>query len=220
MAGYPERVGLRLRKARYFADVNPDPAQAAKYYMQAITAAAEENMHPMDDAVIGIWIDMARFLENIGNVQQAVEVLENQRQRALDWIELHGDKEGNAGDRTRLLQKCIQIAHKIGELYTSPYCLDRKKSEEFLVWSVEMLLNENERRRKEGLKPGEGDLGVDRDQAGAQLECKYNVELLLKYKKDADQCSFGCSLRAKGQFLLRIPAIFESTDAQDEAGLS
>ena len=179
MAGYPENVGLRLRKARYFADINPDRARAAKCYLQAINAAAEEGMHPMDDAVIGIWIDFARFLENIGNAQQAIEVLETQRQRALDWIEMHGDKEGNSGDRTRLLQKCIQLAHKIGELYTSPYCLNRNKSEEFLVWSVETLLNENDRRRKEGLKPGEGELGLDRDEAGAQLECEHCDDVVL-----------------------------------------
>lgn len=176
MADYPENVGIKLRKARYFADVNPDPAKAAKCYMQALAAAAEENMHPMSNAVMGIWIDMARFLENIGNVQQAIEALESQRQKALEWIELHGDKEGNAGDRTRLLQKSIQLAHKIGELYTSPYCLDRQKSEQFLIWSVETLLKENERRRKEGLKPGEGDFGVDQDQAGAQLECELIFE--------------------------------------------
>ena len=170
MADYPESVGVPLRKARYFADINPDPARAMKAYMTALNAAAGEGMHPLSDPVTGIWIDMARFLENVGNVQKAIEVLEAQRQKALDWIEQNGSQDGNAGDRTRLLQKSIQLAHKIGALYTSPYCLNRKKSEEFLVWSVETLLHENERRRKEGLKPGEGDLGVDRDQAGAQLE--------------------------------------------------
>ena len=172
MANYPEAVGLKLRRARYFTDHNPDSARAMKAYIDAVTMASEKGMHPLSDEVIGIWIDMARCLEKIGNIKQAIEVLEDQRKKALFWIEKHGEVEGNAGDRTRLLQKAIQLGTKIGELFSSPYYPNKEKSGEYLTWAVETMLKENKRRRDEGLKPGEGELGLDADQQGAQLEGK------------------------------------------------
>ncbi|KAL9054879.1 MAG: hypothetical protein Q9162_003912 [Coniocarpon cinnabarinum] len=170
MADYPESVGIRLRRARYFADVQPDPPQALKNYVAALSEAHEEKMHPLSDAVVGIWVDMARVLEKYGNIQQAIEVLETQRQRCLDWIEHNGEKEDCAGERGRLLTWAIQLASKIGELFTNPMHPNRQKSEEFLVWSVETTLKENERKRKEGLRPGEDAEIIDQDQQGAQLE--------------------------------------------------
>ena len=170
MGNYPEAVGLKLRRAKYFTDHKPDPAQAMRAYLMAAQLASQEGMHPLSDEVTGIWIEMARFLEKNGSFKEAIEVLEDQRVKCLTWVELHGDTEGNAGDRTRLLEKCIQLGHKIGELYSTPYYLNRALSEEYLVWSVETMLKENRRRREEGLKPGEGELGLDQDEQGAALE--------------------------------------------------
>lgn len=170
MGEYPESVGLKLRRALYFTDNNLDPAQAMKAYMGALAMAEQERLHPLSDAVLGIWLQMARFLELIGHVKEAIEVLDIQRQHCLTWIEEEGNEEGNAGDRTRLLQKAIQMSSKIGELFSSPYFPDKQKSGEFLTWSVETMLKENERRRREGLKPGEGEMGITRDEQGAQME--------------------------------------------------
>ena len=170
MAGFPEPVGLKLRRAIYFTDHKPDAAQALKAYLAAIQLAQEVEMHPMSAEVIGIHIELARFLEKTGRIKDAIGILEDQRTKALLWIDLHGHLEGNAADRTRRLQKAIQLATKLGELYSSPYNPDKKLSEEYLTWSVETMLKENQRRRKEGLKPGEGDIGLDPDQQGAQLE--------------------------------------------------
>ena len=172
MAEYPENVGVRLRRARYFADIQPDPARAMKNYVLALSAAHDEKMHPLSDAVAGIWIDMARVLEKYGNIQEAIEVLEGQRQHCLDWIEANGDNDDLAAERSRLLERSIQFASKIGELFTNPMYPNRKKAEEFLVWSVETTLKENERKRKDGLRPGETGEIIDRDQQGAQLECE------------------------------------------------
>lgn len=170
MGNYPEAVGLKLRKAIYFTDHNPDPPRAAKAYVAALEAAQEAGLHMLDDAVLGIWLEMARFLEKFGQDREAIDVLETQRQRCLDWIDQHGAEEENAGNRTRILQKAIQMAFKIGQLYAGPNYPDRQKSEQFLVWSVETFLKENQRRRREGLKPGEGEMGLDANQQGAQLE--------------------------------------------------
>lgn len=170
MGGYPEAIGVKLRRARYFTDHHPDRAQALKAYLAATKMAEEEGMHPLSNEVMGIWIELARFMELNGGVKQSIEILEKQRWMAMAWVEKYGNVEGCASDRTRLLQKAIVLASKIGELFSSPYYPDKEKSEEYLVWSVETLLKENERRRKEGLKPGEGELGIDRDQQGAQLE--------------------------------------------------
>lgn len=170
MGEYPEAVGLKLRRALYFTDHNLDPAQALKAYMGALALAEQEGLHPLSNAVLGIWIEMARFFEKVGNVRQAVDILDRQRQHCLAWIDEHGEEEGNAGGRTRLLQKAIQMGSKIGELYSSPYFPDKQKSGEYLQWSVETMLKENQRRRREGLKGGEGELGITQDEQGAQLE--------------------------------------------------
>lgn len=174
MAGYPEAIGVKLRRARYFTDHHPDGAQAMKAYLAAASMAAEEGMHPLTDEVMGIWIDMARFLELNGNIKESIEILEDQRTKAMAWIgkygHVEGSGEGDVKDRTRLLQKAIQIASKIGELFSSPYYSNNQKSEEYLVWSVETLLKENQRRREQGLKPGEGEVGIGPDEQGAQLE--------------------------------------------------
>ena len=185
MGEYPEVVGVRLRRAKYFADIQPDPPRAMKNYVAALSSAHDEGMHPLSDAVIGIWIDMARVLERYGNIQQAIEVLENQRQRCLDWIEHNGNKDECAAERGRLLATAIQLATKIGELFTNPMYPDRKKSEEFLVWSVESTLRENERKRKEGLRPGESAEIINQDQQGAQLECELPYLLVPNHFADS-----------------------------------
>lgn len=170
MGEYSENVGLKLRRALYFTDHNLDPARATKSFIAALDAAREEGLSPLDDAVLGIWIQMARFFEKIGNDKEAIEALEAQRVRILEWMEENGTKDELAGERTRLLQKAIQFAFQIGQLYSGTQHRDKSKSQQFLQWSVETFLTENERRRREGLKPGEGQLGLDRDQQGAQLE--------------------------------------------------
>lgn len=183
MGNYPESVGLKLRRAIYFTDHDLDPAQAAKAYVGALKAAQEEKMHPLSEEVLGIWLTMAHFLEKVGNYREAIDVYDNVRKDALKWIELHGQVEGNAGDRGRLLQKTIQLANKTAELYSLPQVANAEKVEENLTWAVTTTLRENQRRAKEGLKAGE-ETFYDLDQQGAQIEGMYAVPLLRKARID------------------------------------
>lgn len=169
MSNYPENVAVKLRRARYFTDEAPDFAQAIKAYLGAIHLAREEGMAQLSDEVLGIWTEMARCLEQAGQHKESIELLDNTRKDCLLWIEEHGNEEGMAKHRTRLLQKSIQLAHKIAELYSDKYYPSQEKAEEYLVWAVQTALVENARRQKEGLKPGEGEY-FTADQQGAQLE--------------------------------------------------
>ncbi|KAB8737512.1 hypothetical protein FH972_026471 [Carpinus fangiana] len=169
MANYPESVGTKLRRARYFTDHDPDAAQAMKAYLAAIHLAREENMAALSDEVLGIWVDMARMLEKNDSIPDSIVVLDNCRKDCLKWVEENGNAEGMHVHRTRLLQHAIEYSHKIGELYSNKYHPNLAKAEEYLTWAVETSLKENARREKEGLKPGEGEY-FTRDQQGAQLE--------------------------------------------------
>lgn len=175
MATYPEKVGLKLRRAIYFTDVNPDPAQAVKAYVQALQLAAEENMDPLSDEVIGIKADLTRCLEKSGNPQNAVVILEALKQGCLDWIAAHGNEPGSAGRRTKLLSWACKIATRQADLYSNPYIADHRKAEETLVWAVETTVRERQRRVNEGLKEGEGEWLSD-DDHGSQLEGTYDME--------------------------------------------
>lgn len=169
MGSYPEKVGLKLRRAIYFTDISPDSAQAMKAYVQALQIASETGMHPLSDEVIGIKTELVRFLEKTGNAKNAIDVLEALKGDCLKAIELLGKDEQYRGERTRLLGWACKVATRMADLYGNPYINDQAKMEENLVWAVETTIRERQRREREGVKPGEGEW-LDLDDQGSQLE--------------------------------------------------
>ncbi|KAI9653953.1 MAG: hypothetical protein M1831_005638 [Alyxoria varia] len=171
MSNYPEEVGIKIRSARWFANVKPDPALCLKSYKRAIELAVDEHgMHPMGDDVLGIWFELVGYLEREGMIEEAVHVLEDIRVRLLTYGDIHGDKEEFAKDRGRVMGKAIQCAAKISEFFTSPYFLNKQKSEEYLVWSVETSLKETARRKEQGIADDMEGVFLDADQQGANME--------------------------------------------------
>jgi len=170
LGNYPERVGLKLRRGLYFTDINEDFPQAIKAYIQALQFAAQEQMHPLSDEVIGIKIELVRCLEKANNPKNAIEVCESMKKDCMDWIREHGEEEGMRPMRTSLLGWACKIGTRLGDLYASPYVANAEKSEENLVWAVETNIKERQRREREGVKEGEGDW-LDHDEFGSQLEC-------------------------------------------------
>lgn len=71
--------------------------------------------------------------------------------------------------RTRVLGKSIGISVKLGELYADDHVLQGDAAGEHLVWAVETVLKELQRRRVEGVKEGEGDW-MNPEQIGGALE--------------------------------------------------
>lgn len=71
--------------------------------------------------------------------------------------------------RTRVLGKSVGISVKLGELYADDHVLQGDSAGEHLVWAVETVLKELQRRQVEGVKDGEGDW-MTPEQIGGALE--------------------------------------------------
>lgn len=180
---YPEPVAQALRKALYFSNHEPDPQRALKHYKRALELCDEAGLDHFSDDVMGIKIQVAAWLEKIESYQNAITVLENLLSDCKRWIEAmeKSAKEGTLpkidpppapkdgepappeqpretfwGKRTRLLSKAISISVKLANLYSDEHVLERELAHERLVWAVETILREMQRRAKEGLKEGEG----------------------------------------------------------------
>ncbi|KAI0535434.1 TPR domain-containing protein [Xylaria digitata] len=75
--------------------------------------------------------------------------------------------------RTRLLGKSVGISVKLGELYADDHVLQGDAAGEHLVWAVETVLKELQRRQVEAVKEGEGDW-MSPEQIGGALEALAN----------------------------------------------
>ena len=83
---YPEPVAKALRKALYYSNHNPDPKRALKYYKQALELCDELRLDPFSDEVMGIKIQLAGWLEKIGNYENAAKVLEALWEDCKRWV--------------------------------------------------------------------------------------------------------------------------------------
>lgn len=77
------------------------------------------------------------------------------------------------GKRTRVLGKSVGISVKLGELYSDEHVLEGDSAGQHLVWAVETVLKELQRRQVEGVKEGEGDW-MTPEQIGGALEALGN----------------------------------------------
>ncbi|KAJ8133224.1 hypothetical protein O1611_g399 [Lasiodiplodia mahajangana] len=75
--------------------------------------------------------------------------------------------------RTRVLGKSVGVSVKLGELYADEHVLQGDAAGEHLVWAVETVLKELQRRQVEGLKEGEGEW-MTPEQIGGALEALGN----------------------------------------------
>ena len=179
---YPEPVAVKLRRALYYTNIDPQPKNALKYYRQALEVADELGLDPFSEEMLGVKIQVALFYEKIHQYQGAIDVLEVIRRDCLTWIEQLGGKAGNEGKRTRVLGKTVAVSVKLAELYANVYVADREAAEEKLVWAVTALLKEEKRREDEGVKDGEGDW-MTNEEIGGSLE---GVSLCLRVCLDSD----------------------------------
>jgi hypothetical protein len=166
---FPEPVAKQLRKALYYTNISLEPKNAIKYYKEALRVADEVGMDPFSDEIIGVKIQLAALMERIQQFQKAIDILEIVKRDNLRWVEELGGKEGNEGKRTRVLSKTVGVSVKLGELYAGEYVAEKEKAEENLVWAVETVLREQQRRQKEGQKPGEGEW-LSPEEIGGSLE--------------------------------------------------
>lgn len=189
---YPEPVAKKLRRAVYYSKTDVQPSEAIKYYKQALEVAQELQMHPFSDEVMGIKIEVAALMEKIQQNHKAIEVLERVRADNLAWLEKSAGVERDKKRRTKVLAKTVAITVKLGELYGSPAIWDRDTAQERLVWAVETVLKEKQRRANEKVtEEDEGEWMTD-DEHGATLE------------------SLAHSYEAKGQHFLAAPLFLQA----------
>ena len=167
---YPEPVAKKLRRALYYTNVDLQPKEALKYYKQALKEAEEIEMDPFSDEIIGVKIQVAKLLEDISQWAKAIEVLERTRSDNLEWLKQFGSLDHNKERRTSVLAKTIGISVKLGELYGHPAIYDRDAAQERLVWAVESVLKEQQRRINNKVKDEEEGEWMGNDQIGAALE--------------------------------------------------
>ena len=127
-------------------------------------------MDPFSDEILGVKLQVAELMEKAHNPLKAIEVLSLIHADCLRWLEKLGDKPGNEGKRTRILEKCVRMNVRMGELYASDAIDDTEAAEGHLVWAVTVLLKEAKRREMEGVKEGEGHW-MDNEEIGGALEC-------------------------------------------------
>lgn len=167
---YPEPVAQKLRRALYYTTEDVQPKDAIKYYKQAIQVAEEVGMDAFSDEVIGIKLAVASLMEELEQYTKAIQVLEIIRRDCLEKIEALGAGEDDRKNRTRLLGKATSIAIRLGELYSRPEIWDREAAEERLVWAVETILTERERRNSHNITDENEGPWMSNDQIGAALE--------------------------------------------------
>lgn len=167
---YPEPVAKKLRKALYYTNTDPNPQEAVKFYRQALQVADDEGMDPFSDEVMGVKIQVAGLMEQIQQWPKAVEVLERVRNDNLEWLRRFGGKAEAKMARTRILSKTVGINVKLGELYGHPSIYDRDMAEERLVWAVETVLKEKQRRQNAGVKDEDEGPWMGDSETGAALE--------------------------------------------------
>lgn len=167
---YPEPVAKKLRKALYYTNTDPNPQEAVNFYRQALQVADEEGMDPFSDEVMGVKIQVAGLMEQVSQWPRAVEVLERVRNDNLEWLRRFGGRPEVKEARTRILAKTVAISVKLGELYGHPSIYDRDMAEERLVWAVETVLKEKQRRQNAGVKEEDEGPWMTDSETGAALE--------------------------------------------------
>lgn len=126
-------------------------------------------MDPFSDEIIGVKFQIATLFEKCHRYKKAIDVLEIVKADNLLWIEKLGNLPGNEGKRTRVLGKTVGVSVKLGDLYANKYVMEKEAAESRLIWAVETVLKEQQRREKEGVKEGEGEW-LDPEQIGGSLE--------------------------------------------------
>lgn len=167
---FPEPVAQKLRRAVYYSHTDVKVKEAMKYYRQALEVAHELGMDPFSDEIIGVKIQVAALMEKVQYYSKSIEVLEILKRDMLSWMDLLGNLERNKKKRTRVLKKAIAVSVKLGDLYSSPYVAEPAQAEEQLVWAVETILKERQRRDDKGVKDEDEDEWMPDDEIGASFE--------------------------------------------------
>lgn len=85
---FPPHIAKSLRRAIYYSNYGPDPQLALKYYTLALGQCKEAGLDPFSDEVIGLRIQLAAWLEQIGSYKNSIDVLEALLNDSKKWVAL------------------------------------------------------------------------------------------------------------------------------------
>jgi hypothetical protein len=166
----PESVSKPMRKALFFSNYRLDPERAMKFYREALFAAQEAQMHPLDERVLGIKLQIGHFFEKkMLSYINAIKVYEHTYRECDEWLEREGEEHYKTGHRSRILAARVRLAMRLGELYSAGHIGRYDDAEEIMTNAAEIVVMERRRRDEEGVQPGEGDF-LPEEEVGASME--------------------------------------------------
>ncbi|KAI0134421.1 TPR domain-containing protein [Xylariales sp. AK1849] len=157
-----EVLGIKIQLAAWLEKIGSYPN--AIDVLEAVLRDCRRWVEKMEQSTRDGLIDKAGNLVGGPEPKQQSEDNPNAEEKVLEnlWAK-----------RTRVLGKSVGISVKLGELYADEHVLQGESAGERLVWAVETVLKELQRRQSQGTKEGEGDW-MTPEQIGGALEALGN----------------------------------------------
>ncbi|KAI1140404.1 hypothetical protein F5Y05DRAFT_378274 [Hypoxylon sp. FL0543] len=155
-----EVMGLRIQVAAWFEKIGS--YRNSIEVLEALLRDCKKWVEVMEKSVRDGLVDNAGRLVNAPKPQPSTA-------EEGDGPETSESPENLWAKRKRILGKSVGISVKLGELYSDEHVLQGDSAGEHLVWAVETVLKELQRRQVEGVKEGEGDW-MTPEQIGGALE--------------------------------------------------
>ncbi|KAI0885645.1 uncharacterized protein GGS22DRAFT_131864 [Annulohypoxylon maeteangense] len=159
-----EVMGLRIQLAAWFEKIGS--YKNSIQVLEALLQDSKQWVKVMEKSVRDGLIDKSGNLLGTSKPQPPTK-------EAGSDPEMPTNVENMWAKRTRILGKSVGISVKLGELYSNEHVLQSNSAGDHLVWAVETVLKELQRRQTEGVKVDEGDW-MTPEQIGGALEALGN----------------------------------------------
>ncbi|KAI2638939.1 TPR domain-containing protein [Hypomontagnella submonticulosa] len=159
-----EVLGIRIQLAAWFEKIGS--YKSSTEVLEALLRDCRKWVEVMEKSVREGLVDNHGRLAGETNPQRSATAEDNESETPVI-------PENLWAKRTRILGKSVGISVKLGELYSDEHVLQGDSAGERLVWAVETVLKELQRRQVEGVREGEGDW-MTPEQIGGALEALGN----------------------------------------------
>ncbi|KAI0179121.1 TPR domain-containing protein [Hypoxylon sp. FL1284] len=159
-----EVMGVKIQLAAWFQKIGSYKNSIS--VLESLLRDCKKWVEVMEKSVRDGLVDSSGNLADIQNQQ-------GRTAEAGSESEADAKPENLWAKRTRILGKSVGISVKLGELLADEHVLQGDAAGEHLVWAVETVLKELQRRQVQGVKEGEGDW-MTPEQIGGALEALGN----------------------------------------------
>ncbi|KAI1211792.1 uncharacterized protein F4807DRAFT_402894 [Annulohypoxylon truncatum] len=155
-----EVMGLRIQLAAWFEKIGS--YNNSINVLESLLQDSKQWVEVMEKSVRDGLIDSSGKLAGATKQQPSIREGDSDPETPTEF-------ENMWARRTRILGKSVGISVKLGELYSDEHVRQGGSAGEHLIWAVETVLKELQRRQAEGVKEGEGDW-MTPEQIGGALE--------------------------------------------------